>query len=343
MSIRNDITIYWDLSPRIIEVAAPTDEISIQDLVDTVREMEEELVNLSYPKILDCGGKQFLGGIKYAGITVELRNARLKFEARDGPVWARCKVTGGNLVAYDINDAPIEAIEVSSYTQVTVEMDVSAALLSGSSDWTDNEKKMVRSALGVDGDKVAAVGGQLQDIQADLDNPNQYKADVAGLALETSVQDVKAKTDNLPPDPASQSLVQDVKDLVEIDSTATQDILADVADIKAKTDNLPADPARESSVQDVKAKTDGLPADPATQASIDAINVLVTRALGLAQENYRLFNLAYDAEKNLTSGIIKIYSSAADCNNDVNPTATYQITATYDGDNKMTSYKVVKQ
>jgi hypothetical protein len=37
----------------------------------------------------------------------------------------------------------------------------------------------------------------LMTIQIDLDNPNQYKADVSGLALQTTVQGIKDKTDTI--------------------------------------------------------------------------------------------------------------------------------------------------
>lgn len=56
----------------------------------------------------------------------------------------------------------------------------------GSSDWTAGEREQIRSALGVDGTKTAATGGQLQ-------------------ALDTVADAVKAKTDNLPADPADAS------------------------------------------------------------------------------------------------------------------------------------------
>lgn len=127
MTIRTDVSVEWDVSPRIIEVAAPSTEITIQDLVDTVRELEEDLLNLSYPRLLDCAGKQYLSPGKYVGITVELQDARVKFEDRVS--WTRCKVIGGNLVAYNINGDSTEAIEVSDFTQVTVELDVSPALI----------------------------------------------------------------------------------------------------------------------------------------------------------------------------------------------------------------------
>jgi len=57
---------------------------------------------------------------------------------------------------------------------------------------------------------------ELAAIQADLDNPNQYKADVSGLATTTHLQEVEDKVD-------------------------TADTVVDA--IKAKTDNLPANPA----------------------------------------------------------------------------------------------------
>lgn len=57
-------------------------------------------------------------------------------------------------------------------------------------------------------------------------------ADVAG---------VKAKTDNLPADPASES--------------------GNIAAVKSKTDNLPADPADQATSDAIKAKTDLIPDD----------------------------------------------------------------------------------
>lgn len=68
----------------------------------------------------------------------------------------------------------------------------------------------------------------------------------------------------------------------------------------------------------------------------------LTRALCLAQENYRIFNPRYDRNHNLVSATIKIYSSAADVDTDTNPIATYSITASHNNKNEMTGYKVKK-
>lgn len=75
---------------------------------------------------------------------------------------------------------------------------------------------------------------------------------------------------------------------------------------------------------------------------VDDIDEQIKRILGLSQENYRIFNPSYDSRNNLLSGKIKIYSSASDVDTDTNAIANYSITAVYDGQNQMTSYKVKK-
>jgi hypothetical protein len=71
-----------------------------------------------------------------------------------------------------------------------------------------------------------------------------------------------------------------------------------------------------------------------------AINVLTI--LGLSQHNYRLVNHAYDAENKLLSCNIRIYSSAVDADQDVNPFGIYRMDAVYDGAGNLVDYKVVE-
>ena len=166
----------------------------------------------------------------------------------------------------------------------------------GTSDWTVGEKEQIRSALGVDGDKTAATGGQLQ-------------------TLDTVADAIKAKTDNLPADPADESALEaaitaahgatdgkvDAMALVvaNIHDTDLPAVKTETAAIKAKTDNLPTDPADESAIEAaitaahattdgkldtvdgivdsikletaaIQAKTDNLPADPADESALEA-------------------------------------------------------------------------
>ena len=65
-------------------------------------------------------------------------------------------------------------------------------------DWTVAEKKQIRDAIGIDGVKVTAASGQIQTIQADLDDPDQFKADVSALATAAAL--AVAQTDLDSPD-----------------------------------------------------------------------------------------------------------------------------------------------
>jgi hypothetical protein len=100
LPVRNDISVDWYVSPRIITVAAPSTSIYVQDLYDTLKYLEEFPENLIYGQIVRGSGKEPLGGGVYVGLTVTLMNAKLKFEDRPGPNFVQCEVTGGNLVAY---------------------------------------------------------------------------------------------------------------------------------------------------------------------------------------------------------------------------------------------------
>ncbi len=80
MATRSDIFVRWTLTPRIIEIEAPSVELTLQDLVDTVRVLEEQFVGMSYPHLLNAGGKESLGGGVFVGITAELQDAQILFE-----------------------------------------------------------------------------------------------------------------------------------------------------------------------------------------------------------------------------------------------------------------------
>lgn len=83
MTFRNDVTVDWRQSPRLIFVAAPSTEITIQDLHDTLRVLEERpWEGLPYPSIVETAGKEELGGGVTVGLTMKLLNAKLAFQGR---------------------------------------------------------------------------------------------------------------------------------------------------------------------------------------------------------------------------------------------------------------------
>jgi cell division protein ZapA (FtsZ GTPase activity inhibitor) len=102
---------------------------------------------------------------------------------------------------------------------------------------------------------------------------------IAGY-LDTEVAAIKAKTDNLPSDPADASDIASAFSSVNTKLDTIDDFLdTEVAAIKAKTDLIPASPATEGTlttiagyldteVAAIKAKTDNLPSDPADASDV---------------------------------------------------------------------------
>jgi len=130
MAVRYDVTVDGTLSPRIITVLSPSTDISVQDLHDTLRDFEDSFLGMTYESIVSSGGKETLDaqGTK-VGITTTLLNAKLAFEARPGPAFVQCIVSGGNLVSLDTNDLPVEPIQTTAYTQVVRTSSSSATLV----------------------------------------------------------------------------------------------------------------------------------------------------------------------------------------------------------------------
>jgi hypothetical protein len=100
----------------------------MQDLVDTCRELEAQQWNLDDAHLLNAAGKENLGGGVKVGITVTMNNARVAFEARSGPSYEQCNISGGNLVAIDDVGADTNPIEPTAFTQIVLANSSSATL-----------------------------------------------------------------------------------------------------------------------------------------------------------------------------------------------------------------------
>lgn len=86
MTTRNDVAIDFRSSPRALEVDAPSVQMTMQDLVDTLRKLEDQFTGgMSFSKLLNASGKEDLGGGVKVGITVALQNLLLAFEGRTTP------------------------------------------------------------------------------------------------------------------------------------------------------------------------------------------------------------------------------------------------------------------
>jgi len=95
MTTRDDVNADYQPSPRVVEVSAPSTELTVQDLVDTLRISEEGFAEgLAFDKLIDAAGKEDLGGGVLVGITANLQDAQVAFEARRTPAETGTVTTG---------------------------------------------------------------------------------------------------------------------------------------------------------------------------------------------------------------------------------------------------------
>jgi len=114
---------------------ADGDSISIQSLVNQIRDWEDAQANLSHARLLAASGKEVLDATSKVGITASLENTKLKFAARAS--LTTCSVSGGNLVAVDINGDAMFPIEPSSNVTVQLAQSSSPTLLDATDIRTD--------------------------------------------------------------------------------------------------------------------------------------------------------------------------------------------------------------
>lgn len=171
--------------------------------------------------------------------------------------------------------------------------------------------------------KSAATAEAVASVQVVLNSPfvalaSQSSVDTLAGYVDTEVAAIKAKTDNLPSDPADASDIAASFTTVNGTLTTIAGYLdTEVAAIKAKTDNLPSDPADASDiaasfstvnstlstlsgyvdteVAAIKAKTDLIPASPAATGDVPSAATIaaavwahVVEGAYTAKEYYRL-------------------------------------------------------
>lgn len=82
MAIISGTIVAWHLSPRIITIPAPIIEATIEDLQDTLLDLEAQEEGMVWPHLRNTSGGESLGGGVSVGLTMELQNAQLQFEGR---------------------------------------------------------------------------------------------------------------------------------------------------------------------------------------------------------------------------------------------------------------------
>jgi hypothetical protein len=122
MTIRGDLQIDWDSSPRIVETTSSVDTLTIQDIYDTLRDMASQPAAMDDTEIVDAGGKE--GGV--VALTMTLKNAQIKFKDTGTP--RLCKITGGNLFAVDSDGYDMSPVAYNSNVTVSYAQSTAAAL-----------------------------------------------------------------------------------------------------------------------------------------------------------------------------------------------------------------------
>ena len=156
MSIREDISIDWFSSPRIITVASPSVLITIQDLIDTLRSIEHKPYVgadvFSHDFLTWSEGKVQTGAIEYSIIMLTLNNATIGFEARSGPSWVECEITEGTLIAKDSGLNLISPIANNAFVNISYSKAITGALLDSAEQianavWVEAEALIVKKML----------------------------------------------------------------------------------------------------------------------------------------------------------------------------------------------------
>lgn len=122
------MAVLFDDINRLITIEAPQTEITCQNLLNAIRGFEYSDVGIDDPQVASAAGKEALGGGVYVGITVTLYNWKVQFEARSGPDWTTCSISGGNLVAVDGDGDFMSPIEPAAYVTVLITASSSATL-----------------------------------------------------------------------------------------------------------------------------------------------------------------------------------------------------------------------
>lgn len=178
MAIISGTTVNWALSPRVITISSPNTSVTIEDLQDTLLDLEDSEEGIIFPHLRNLSGGEDLGGGTTVGFTMELQNAQVAFEARttitssgtvttanaagttlidSGATFITDGVTAGATVYNTTDNSVATVISVDSETQLTM-----YALSQGTdNDWDSSDAYRVWNEVQceVSGGNLVAVDG----------------------------------------------------------------------------------------------------------------------------------------------------------------------------------------
>lgn len=122
-------TLSFDSTAMVATVLAPDTSISIQDLYNQFVRYESLAHTMVHTRTILAGGKFDYGTGDITVISVRLLGWKLAFEARPGPTWVECQVTGGNLSAVDDLGAATTPIHGTDYVTVQYAQATTGAII----------------------------------------------------------------------------------------------------------------------------------------------------------------------------------------------------------------------
>ncbi len=203
-------TFTYDFDARIMTVDSPFVTTTVQEMLNSIRDVEDDIANIDDDIIAVASGKQDLGGGVSVGITLELVNDwKLAFEARGGPT-ELMTVTGGNLLARDLAGDIVFPIAPTAFTAVTIAQSSSATLIGA-------EAGLITQYLGAIWiDAANGVPGTTVGVHGLPQNPVDTQADALTLADETGLRHIVAVSGNLLLTESMTEFFVEMRDEIEI-------------------------------------------------------------------------------------------------------------------------------
>ena len=309
MALINGTVVKWNLDPRLFYIPSSIDEVDIQDYLDTARkEHEHNLMNMWADHLVDAAGKDYLAPGKAVGVTLTNNNVKAAFLFDPNPT------SNGSITTPDTTG---EIIIDSGATFQTDGVTPGAWVMN----LTDVSISFVVSVDSQIQITCYPLGGGTDNQWESSDNYVIYNVTqkrVFGgnfLAVDGNGDPMSP----ILPTPLTQVII-------ELSSSPTQIISGSGVTAQDKTDIIDG----------VWEHADAV----SLLADIVTLQGLMTRTLGLTQENQAIDQMVY-TDGRLTASRIRIYSSAGSVGTDSDVIATYNMSASYDGEN-LDSYQVVK-
>lgn len=82
MAIIPGVTVNWELSPRVITIPVAQTSVTVEDMQDTLLDLEDDEQGMLFPHLRNTSGGEDLGGGVSVGWTMELQNAVIAFAPR---------------------------------------------------------------------------------------------------------------------------------------------------------------------------------------------------------------------------------------------------------------------